>query len=233
MGGFHDKRFPGEGEAYRAARDALLTAETELRKQIEEVAELRRKLPLGGKLKEDYSFEGCAADLSDQKTVKQTRFSELFAKGKNSLVIYSFMYAPDAEQPCPMCTSILDSLNGTVPHASDRVNFAVVAKAPIQKIRDWARSRAWNNLRLLSSGKNSYNTDYFAESPESGQIPAINVFWKADDGIFHTYNSELLYAPSEPGHHPRHADLIWPLWNLFDLTPNGRGTDWMPKYSYK
>jgi predicted dithiol-disulfide oxidoreductase (DUF899 family) len=131
-----------------------------------------------------------------------------------------------------MCTSILDSFNGAAPHVRDRVNFVVVARAPIEKMRDWARSRHWTNLRLLSSGKNSYNADYFAESPKSGQMPAINVFTKRDDGIYHTYNTELYYVPAEPGQHPRHADLLWPLWNIFDLTPDGRGTDWWPKYSY-
>jgi predicted dithiol-disulfide oxidoreductase (DUF899 family) len=229
---YHDKRFPGESDAYRAARNALLAAEVALRKQIEAVSEFRRKLPLGGELTEDYIFEEGAKDLSDRTTVKQSRLSELFASGKRSLVIYSFMYPPDAESPCPMCTCILDSLNGTALHANDRINFVVVAKASIEKIRDWGRSRSWTNLRLLSSGGNSYNAEYFGENENKDQIPAINVFWKADDRIYHTYNAELFYAPSEPGQHPRHADLLWPLWNLFDLTPEGRGEGWLPKYSY-
>jgi predicted dithiol-disulfide oxidoreductase (DUF899 family) len=107
----------------------------------------------------------------------------------------------------------------------------VVAKAPIDRIRERARERGWNNLRLLSSSHNTYNRDYFAESNERGQMPAINVFQKTNDQIYHFYNSELLYAPTEPGQDPRHVDLIWPIWNLFDLTPQGRG-DWRPKLSY-
>lgn len=233
MGRFHEKRFPGESKTYRAARNKLLEAEMKLRKQLEEVAALRRKLPRGGKVKEDYLFEEGAPDLSDQGTVRQTRLSELFEAGKNSLIIYSFMFAPDSDKPCPMCTSVLDSLNGSAPHVGDRVNLAVVAKAPIQKIRDWAQGRGWRNLRLLSSGKNTYNRDYCAEGDEWGQMPAINVFHKTKEGIFHFYNAELLYAPSTKGQHPRHADLIWPLWNLFDLTPEGRGTAWYPKFSYR
>lgn len=233
MGKFHEKRFPGESKTYRAARNKLLEAEMKLRKQLEEVAALRRQLPRGGKVKEDYLFEEGAPDLSDQSTVRQTRLSELFEAGKNSLIIYSFMFAPESEKPCPMCTSVLDGLNGSALHVGDRVNLAVVAKAPIQKIRDWARGRGWRNLRLLSSGKNTYNRDYFAEGDEWGQMPAINVFHKAKEGICHFYNAELLYAPSAKGQHPRHADLIWPLWNLFDLTPEGRGTDWYPKFSYR
>lgn len=232
MGKFHDKRFPGENRDYRQARDTLLEAEMALRKQIEDIAQLRRQLPLGGNLKEDYIFAEGASDLSDQKTIKQTRFSELFAKSKNSLIVYSFMYGRDWDQPCPMCTSILDSFNGSAPHVMDRINFVVIAKAPIQKIRAWALERGWHNLRLLSSSNNSYNTDYFAENSEDDQIPAINIFRKTNDGIYHFYNTEILYAPSEEGQNPRHADLLWPLWNLFDLTSDGRGTDWFPKLSY-
>lgn len=232
MGKFHDHQFPGESEQYRKARDELLIAETNLRKQIEKVAKQRRNLPLGGKLKEDYQFEEGAADLSDQNTVKQIRFSELFQKDKHSLIIYSFMYGPDWEKPCPMCTSILDSLNGTAPHLLERVNFVVVAKAPLDKIRDLAQARSWNNLRLLSSANNTYNTDYFAENSDDDQIPALNVFRKIDDNIHHTWNAELLYAPTEANQNNRHVDLIWPLWNLFDLTYEGRGADWYPKLSY-
>ncbi len=150
MAKFHEQRFPGENSEYRKARDELLQMEIDLRKRLEEVAVFRRALPPGGKLKKDYVFDEGAADLSDQGKIKQIRFSELFAKGKNSLIIYSFMYAPEADKPCPMCTSILDGLNGNSPHVNNRTNFAVVARAPIQKIRSWALSRGWKNLRLLS-----------------------------------------------------------------------------------
>jgi len=232
MGKYHQKKFPGESEAYRKARDILLEEEIKLRKLLEEVSSLRRSLPLGGKLKEDYTFEEGAAELSDQTKTRETRFPELFEQGKNSLIVYSFMYPPDAETPCPMCTSLLDGLNGSAPHARNRVNFVVIAKAPIYRIRSWSRDRNWKNLRLLSSGKNSYNKDYFAEDPEWGQIPAINVFRKTNEGVYHSYNAELFYAPDEKGQHSRHVDLLWPVWNLFDLTYEGRGTDWYPRLSY-
>ena len=231
MGQFHDQRFPGESDAYRDARDKLLAAENELRKHVEKVAAMRRALPPGGALKEDYVFEEGAADLADEKTVREVRFSELFAPGKDSLVVYSFMYGP-GEDPCPMCTSFLDSLNGSAPHIGNRVNLVVVAKAPIQTIRSFAAGRGWKNLRLLSSGKNSYNTDYIAEHDGTAQIPAINVFHRTDGAIHHAYNAELLYATSEPGQNNRHVDMLWPLWNVFDLTPEGRGTDWWPRISY-
>ncbi len=232
MGRFHDKQFPGENQEYRQARDELLNMEIDLRQRIEEVAVVRRRLPPGGPLQQDYVFEEGGADLADKTTVKQTKFFELFESGKDSLIVYSFMYAPDADEPCPMCTAILDSFNANAPHVTERINFAVVAKSPVHKIRAWARMRGWDRLRLLSSGDNSYNADYFAESPEWGQMPAINVFMKDQRGIHHFYNTELLYASSAEGQHPRHADLVWPLWQLFDLTPEGRGIDWFPRLSY-
>ena len=231
MGQFHDKHYPGEPAAYRAARDALLASEIELRRQVETVAAQRRQLPPGGPVKQDYVFAEGAADLTDRDTVRQTRLSELFEDGKDSLAIYSFMYAPDAETPCPMCTALLDSLNGNAPHIARRMNLAVVAKAPIAKIRDWAAARGWHNLRLLSSGANSYNADYFAETPDGNQIPPLNLFARTAQGIVHAYATEMLYAPANGGQ-PRHMDMMWPLWNMLDLTPGGRGADWYPSYTY-
>ena len=133
MAEFHNKQFPGEGDEYRQVRDELLQMEIGLRKLTEEVAAKRRDLPLGGKLKEDYIFDEGVSDLSDRETVERVHLSELFEDGKDSLLIYSFMYGPDWEKPCPMCNSLLDSLNGNVIHAQQRINLAVVAKAPIQK----------------------------------------------------------------------------------------------------
>ena len=153
-------------------------------------------------------------------------------EGKDSLILYSFMYGPQMQRPCPSCTSILDGLNGSLVHALQRINFAVVAKSPIQRIRAFALERGWRNLRLLSSAPNSYNADYHGEEADGGQIPALNVFVRRERKIYHFYSTELLYAQSNPGQDPRHVDLIWPLWNLFDLTPEGRGTRWNPRLAY-
>lgn len=224
MGQLHDERFPGESDAYRAARDELLAAEIDLRKQTEAVAAMRRALPLGGQV-QDYVFEEDAAG-----SVVQTPIGDLFAPGKDSLFLYSFMYAPGGDA-CPACTALLDALNGSAPHIGDTVNFAVVAKAPVDQIRGWAQGRGWKNLRLLSSNGTSYNTDYGAERG-GNQLPAINIFQKTGDGVFHTYNAELLYGPTEEGQHPRHADGIWPLWSVFDLTPAGRSDGWFPRNAY-
>ncbi len=226
------KRFPGESAQYRAARNELLAAEIELRRHLEEVAALRRKLPLGGALTQDYEFEEGGSDLNDVSTVRKVKFSQLFERPEASLVVYSFMYGPKMPQACPSCTSILDSLNGTAPHACQRINLVVVAKSPIERIRSHARERGWRNLRLLSSAANSYNRDYYGEDDSGAQWPALNVFARQGDQIRHCYCTELLFAPADKGQDARHVDLIWPLWNLFDFTPEGRGTNWHPKLRY-
>jgi predicted dithiol-disulfide oxidoreductase (DUF899 family) len=222
----HDKRFPNESPAYRSARNELLRAEVELRAHVEKVAEQRRRLPASGKVKEDYVFERMRPDGA----VESVRLSELFAPGKDSLVVYSFMYGPKAEAACPSCTSLIDGFDATAPHILQRVNMVVVAKSPIERIVDHARGRGWSRIPLLSSHKNSYNTDYWAEDEDENQMPMVNVFTRRDDGVHHFWGSELLYARLDG--HPRHVDLLWPLWNICDLTPDGRGTDWYPKLSY-
>ena len=229
MGHLHERRFPGESDAYREARDRLLAAERDLRRQTEEVAALRRALPQGGSVKEDYVFEQAAADNPGAAT--EIRLSDLFAPGKDTLILYSFMYPPEGHA-CPMCTAFLDALNGNAKHITQRANLAVAAKASLDTILSFAASRGWSDLRLLSSGGNSYNADYFAESPDGGQLPMINVFRKEAGGIRHLYASELFFIAPEEGQHPRHIDAMWPLWNVLDLTPDGRGTDWWPQINY-
>ncbi|MEM5584733.1 DUF899 family protein [Roseibium sp. AS2] len=224
----HDVRFPGESIEYREARNALLDAELALRRQIEKVAEMRRALPPGGNLKQDYVFDAGPADGSGGSV----RFSDLFAPGRDSLVIYNFMYAPSAGHPCPMCTAFIDSLDGAVRHLERRINIALVAKAPYDRLADLAKSRGWTHIRLLSSLSNEFNCDYNAEQSQDVQRPVMSVFTRSDDGIRHTYSTELLFLPPDEGQNHRHIDTMWPLWNVLDLVPEGRGTDWYPSLDY-
>ena len=142
------------------------------------------------------------------------------------------MYGPNEKSPCVMCNSIIDGLNGMIFHANQRTNFVMTAKAPINKINDWGKSRDWKNVRILSSFNNTYNTDYFGEDEKGFQLPMLNVFQKTAKGITHFYGTELLYTSAIEGQNSRHVDSIWPLWNLFDLIPEGRGTDWYPRHNY-
>jgi predicted dithiol-disulfide oxidoreductase (DUF899 family) len=222
---FHDRVFPGESAAYRAARDALLAAEAALREQTEAVAALRRALPAGGAPPSDYTF----TEARDDRPV---RLSELFAPGQDTLVVYSYMYGPAAGAPCPLCSSMLDSLDGAAPHIGQHVSLAVVAKSPASRLVEVARQRGWRHLRLLSSAGNTYNTDYLAEDAAGNQWPMLNVCRKTAAGIHHTWGSELFYAARAAGQHSRHVDNIWPLWNVLDLTPGGRHPTWLPALHY-
>ncbi|HEV3055233.1 MAG TPA: DUF899 family protein [Solirubrobacteraceae bacterium] len=237
---------PGESQEYRAARDRLLEQEAELRRAMEAVAAARRALPPGGRVPEDYVFHGAGPDGAPA----DVRLSELFEPGKESLVLYSFMFPRDpgdptpgppggetsllplADGPCPSCTALLDQLDGAAEHVTQHLNFAVVAKAPLPRVLTFARERGWRRLRLLSSAGNSYNTDYFAETAGGFQRPMLTVFHRDGDVIRHFWSSELLNAPTEPGQEPRHVGTLEPLWNLFDLTPEGRPANWVEQFSY-
>jgi predicted dithiol-disulfide oxidoreductase (DUF899 family) len=210
------------------------------------VAAQRRTLPPGGSVPEDYRFESAVGDGGE------VSFSELFEPDKDTLVIYSFMFPrwsgdtrpgpasgqtarlPLAETPCASCTSILDSLDGAAPHLAQRINLAVIAKSDPQRIRTFAGERGWRNLRLLSSRNNAYNRDYRAETPEGEQVPILNVFVRDGDGIRHAWATELMFAPREEGMEARHVDLIWPIWSVLDMTPQGReGEEPFPSLDYQ
>jgi predicted dithiol-disulfide oxidoreductase (DUF899 family) len=238
--------FPGESADYRAARERLLDREAGLRRAMEAVAAERRNLPLGGAVPQDYVFQGAGSggELTD------VRLSELFAPGWDSLAIYSFMFPRDPgddrpgpasgetaalrleDGPCPSCVALLDQLEGVADHASQHMNLVVVAKAPLPRVLTFARERGWRRLRTLSSAGNSYNRDYLAETAEGHQRPMLNVFHRQGDAIRHFWGSELLYAPTDPGQDPRHVGTLEPLWNLFDLIPEGRPADWDEQLSY-
>jgi predicted dithiol-disulfide oxidoreductase (DUF899 family) len=239
--------FPGESAEYRTARDRLLEDEIELRRATERVAAARRALPPGGTVPEDYVFQGAGADGSST----DVRFSELFAPGRDSLVIYNMMFPRDPsddragptggrsgllpllEAPCPSCTALLDQLDGTAEHVTPVLNFAVVAKTPLPRLLDFAADRGWRRLRLLSSSGNTYNRDYLGESEEGRQRPMLNVFHRDGDSIRHTWGSELFFAPTDPGQDPRHVGALEPNWNMFDLTPEGRPGNWDEQLSYE
>jgi predicted dithiol-disulfide oxidoreductase (DUF899 family) len=239
--------FPGESAEYRTARDRLVERELELRRAMEAVAVARRELPPGGAVPEDYVFEAQGRDGSPT----EVHLSELFAAGKDSLVIYNFMFPrgyggprpgptsgrtallPLEEGPCPSCVALLDQLDGAAEHASQHLNFAVVAKTSLPRLLTFARERGWRHLRLLSSASNTYNRDYLGEDAEGWQMPMLNVFSRDGETIRHFWAAELTYAPPDPGQDHRSVGTLEPLWNLFDLTREGRPMDWDEQLGYQ
>jgi len=238
--------FPGESVEYRAARNRLLAREIELRRAMEAVAAERRILPPGGPVPEDYVFQGAGAD----GTPADARLSELFAPGRDSLVIYNFMFPRDPrddrpgpsggetallpleEAPCPSCVAFLDQLDGAVVHAAQQINFAVVAKTTAARLLTFGAERGWRHLRLLSSSGNTYNRDYLGQAEDGSQLPMLNVFHRAGETIRHFWGAELTFAPSDPGQDHRSVGTLEPLWNLFDLTPEGRPAAWDEQLVY-
>jgi len=223
--------YPGESAEYRAARDRLLEREIGLRRELEEVAALRRELPPGGAPPEDYAFHGAEGEV---------RLSQLFAPGRDSLVLYSFMFprdpmddrAGERDGPCASCVALLDQLDGTALHVAPKLSFAVVAKTPADRLLAFGAQRGWRHLRLLSSHETTYNREYNAETAEGHQRPILNVFHRDGDAIRHFWGSELFYAPEDPGQDPRHVGTLEPSWNMFDLTPEGRDPVWDEQLRY-
>ncbi|MBV8069834.1 MAG: DUF899 family protein [Acidobacteriaceae bacterium] len=233
--------FPNETAEYRSARNALLAEEIALRKQIESVAARRRGLPLGGVIPEDYVFERIGEHLRPEKVP----MSKLF-EPHNTLILYSFMYGPERDLPCPMCTHLLDSVNGAASHVRQRAALYVVAKSPIARLVAWARARGWAHLNFLSTAGDRYNADYFGDTsnvPEpilqswrvkKGEIrdeTMFNVFRLHKGSVHHFWGSELTWAPMEPSQHHRSGDAANALWGLLDMTPEGRG-EFIPKLQY-
>ena len=215
---------------YRKQRDELLEAETALKEQRERVAELRRALPRGAKVETDYVFREGPADLSRNSEADffDTRLSDLFEAGRNSLIVDHMMFAPDAEQGCPMCSMWADGYDAIAPHVMHKVGFVLVARTQLQNLRAWGHRRGWKRLRLLSSYGTSFNQDLGSEITAERQLPGTSVFTRDQDGmIYHFYTSE----GSLLERHHRAMDLLTPVWNLFDLLPSGR-EDWFPKHFY-
>lgn len=126
-----------------------------------------------------------------------------------------------------------DAAGPTVrPNGVQRINLAVSAKAPIDHFRAHAHSRGWADIRLLSSGENTFNRTYGAEDEESRQWPIATVFIRRNGRVHHWWSSELFWASHHDGEESRHVDFMWPYWNILDCTPEGRPKENTPRLEY-
>jgi predicted dithiol-disulfide oxidoreductase (DUF899 family) len=213
-------RHPNESAEYRRARQALLVEEIELRRHIERVAEMRRALPPGGQVTKQYEFEGEAGKVM---------LADLFGD-KQTLVIYSYMFGPQREQPCPMCTSFMSTWDAKLPDVEQRIAFVFVARSPIARLIEAKRARGWTRHRICSDPSGDYTRDYV--SAEDADAPGYNVFARRDGAVRHFWSGEMGMKMADPGQDPRGAPDIDPLWTILDTTPEGRGGNWYPKLSY-
>ncbi|MEO7370971.1 MAG: DUF899 family protein [Ilumatobacteraceae bacterium] len=212
-------RHPNESDEYRQARQRLLVEEIELRRKQEQVASLRRNLPPGGEVPRDYHFiaeSGADATLAD-----------LFAD-HDTLVVYSYMFGPQREAPCPMCTSLMGGLDHKIADIRRRVAIAFTARSPIDRLIAAKQSRGWKNLPVFSDQSGDYTRDYVSAS--DADMPAYNVFVRADGTIRHFWSEEIGGEMADPGQDPRGLEMD-PLWLVLDTVPGGRG-DWYPQLTY-
>jgi predicted dithiol-disulfide oxidoreductase (DUF899 family) len=210
-------RHPNESDEYRRARQDLLVEEIELRRQTERVAEQRRRLPPGGELPDDYRF--VAEDGAD------VALSDLFGE-HDTLAIYSYMFGPDREAPCPMCTSLMGSFEHKIPDIRQRVAVGFTARSPIERLIEAKRARGWTHMPIFSDVRGDYTRAYV--SAEDADVPAYNVFTRKDGVIRHFWSDEISGDMSDPDQDPRGAVQMDPLWLLLDTVPEGRGITWHP-----
>ncbi len=212
---------PNESSEYRRARTALLVEEIELRRHMERVAETRRALPIGGRIPQNYSF--VSEDGSD------VSIDDLFGD-HDALVIYSYMFGPQREAPCPMCTSFMGGFDHKVDDLRQRVAIAFTARSSIDRMIAAKQARGWKDLPIFSDPSGDYTRDYV--SAEDADAPALNVFVKRDGVIHHFWSEEVGFDMADPGQDPRGAIEMDPLWLMLDATPAGRGGDWRPSLTY-
>jgi predicted dithiol-disulfide oxidoreductase (DUF899 family) len=218
-----------ESAEYRARREELRHAEIDLMRQGERVAEMRRRLPQGATV-QDYEFQEGPADLAaGDSPARSIRLSELFSGPGRSVVIYHFMYGKKQTNPCPMCTMWIDGYNGVARHLAQNLDFAIAAAADPPALRQHARNRGWHNLRLLSCGTSTFKYDLLSEDTEGNQDSTISVFSRDSDGTLrHVYTTHPWMAEDV---RERGIDLLTPVYNMLDLTPEGRD-DWYAKLAY-
>lgn len=219
------KGLPGESADYAKARTALLAEEIEARRKLTRLAELRQALPPGPVVEKDYCFKdanGAEVGLAD-----------LFGE-HDTLVTYFWMYGPERERPCPMCTNFLGPANGNAADVKQRAAFKVLGRSSVERQMAFALERGWRDLDFVQTVGDQFALDHGALDPDKGwEYPAYTVFQRDAEGtVRYFYRAEMPAEAADPGQDPRGAVDFAPLWNILDTTPEGRGKDWYPKLEY-
>jgi predicted dithiol-disulfide oxidoreductase (DUF899 family) len=214
-------------DEWLAARTALLEQEKELTRRRDALSAERRRLPMV-EVTEDYRFTGPQGEVG---------LADLF-EGRQQLLIYHFMFGPDWEEGCPSCSAGIDELSrGFLEHLNIRdTTFALVSRAPLEKLEAWKAHKGWDHLTWYSSGGSDFNYDYgVTVDPAHGagaynyrdvsqdpdwpdppyEMPGRSAFLRVDDRIFHTYSQYARGLESTGGSY-----------YFLDLTALGRQEDW-------
>jgi predicted dithiol-disulfide oxidoreductase (DUF899 family) len=215
--------FPGESATYRAARQALLAEEIEFRRHMTRLGEQRRALPPGPVVEKNYRFK--------DENGFEVGLIDLFG-AKNTLVTYFWMYGPQRERPCPMCTNWLGSVNGNAADIKQRVALKILGRSPVERQFLFAQERGWRDLDFIQTVGDDYANDLGLINEDGSEDPALVVFARDGDTVRLFWASEMTGEMADPGQDPRDAPDIASLWSILDLTPEGRGTDWYPSLRY-
>jgi predicted dithiol-disulfide oxidoreductase (DUF899 family) len=219
----------GTRDEWQAAREALLEREKELTRRNDELARERQQLPWVP-IEKQYSFE------TDDGTKP---LAELFG-GRSQLLVYHFMFGPEYEAGCPVCSSSADTVNGAIAHLNARdVTMLYVSRAPLEKLQAYKRRMGWT-FPWVSSYDSDFNFDFGVSAPkekvatmlergappmlerlaaECGTDPvgylseqqALSAFALEDGVVYHTYST---YA--------RGVEVMMGFYALLDRAPKGR-----------
>ena len=215
--------FAGESPEYRKAREALVAEEIEFRRHMTRLTEQRRSLPPGPVIEKDYRFKdanGSEAGLMD-----------LFGR-HDALVTYFWMFGPQRERPCPMCTNWLGAVNGNAADIKQRVALKVLGRSPVPRQLAFAQERGWRDLDFVQTIGDDYAKDIGSLKSDGSEWAAITVFKRDGNKVRLFWAAEMTPDMADPGEDPRLAPDVASLWSILDLTPDGRGKDWYPKLSY-
>jgi len=215
--------FPGESAAYRDARKALLIEEIEFRRHSTRLVEQRRALPPGPIIEKNYRFKdsnGSDAGLID-----------LFGK-HDTLVTYFWMFGPQRDRPCPMCTNLIGSVNGNGADIKQRVALKILSRSPVERQYAFASERGWKDIDFVQTVGDDYAKDTHSLNAKGDEIPSLIVYKKEGDKVRLFWASEMGMDMGDPGQDARESPDLGVLWSVLDLTPEGRGKDWYPKLRY-
>lgn len=215
--------FPGASPEYLEARKALLAEEIEFRRHMTRVAEQRRALPPGPVIRKDYRFK-------DEQAF-ETKLLDLFGD-KQALVTYFWMYGPQRERPCPMCTNWLGAVNGNAADIKQRVALKILGRSPVERQYAFAQQRGWRDLNFVQTVGDDYARDLGLLNPDGSENPALVVFKRDGDEVRLFWSSAMTRDMADPDQDPRDAPDIAALWSVLDLTPQGRAKEWYPKLQY-
>jgi predicted dithiol-disulfide oxidoreductase (DUF899 family) len=215
--------FPGASPAYEDARRALLAEEIEFRRHMTRLVAQRRALPPGPVICKDYRFKDARGS--------DVGLRDLFGD-HTTLVTYFWMYGPQRERPCPMCTNWLGAVNGNAADIQQRVALKILGRSPVERQRAFAQERGWRDLDFVQTLGDDYARDLGVLMEDGSEYPALVVYQRDGDTVRLFWASEMTKAMADPGEDPRDAPDIAALWSILDLTPEGRPADWYPKLHY-